>query len=75
MGRYRAAEWASLADWRQVVDTSDFRWVQHATYGWLPEMTFNVRSVQDLQVSVGKLTKPRLVALMADVVPTPIERE
>jgi hypothetical protein len=38
-------------------------------------MTFNVRSVEDLEVCVGRLTKPRSTASMDDVEPTPIEHE
>lgn len=75
VGRYRVAEWPSLADWGQVVDTSTFTWVEHATHGWVPQMTFNVRSVQDLEVFVGRLRERLSVASMADVEPTPIEHD
>lgn len=75
MGRYRAPEWPSLSDWGQVVDTSQFSWVQHATHDWVPQMTFNVRSVEDLEVGVGRLMRPRSTASMDDVKPTPIEHE
>jgi NAD-dependent SIR2 family protein deacetylase len=43
--------------------------------GIMPQMTFNVRSVEDLEVCVGKLMKQRSTASMDDVKPTPIERE
>jgi hypothetical protein len=75
MGRYRAPEWPSLSDWGQVVDTSQFTWVQHASHDWVPQMTFNVRGLEDLKVCVGRLTKPRSMASMDDINPTPIEHE
>lgn len=75
MGRYHAPEWPLLSDWGQVVDTSQFSWVQHAKHDWVPQMTFNVRSVKDLEVCVGKLMKPRSIASMDDLRPTPIEHE
>ncbi len=75
MGRYHAPEWPALSDWGQVVDTSQFSWVQHARHNWVPQLTFNVRSVEDLEVAVGRLVKPRSAASMDDVAPTPIERE
>jgi hypothetical protein len=75
MGRYRAAEWPSLADWQQVVDTSAFTWVRHATHDLVPPMIFNVNGVKDLEVFVGRLTKPISVASMDDIKPTPIEHD
>jgi hypothetical protein len=38
VGRYHVAEWPSLAEWGQVVDTSTFAWVEHATHGLVPEV-------------------------------------
>ncbi|MEY9231002.1 hypothetical protein ABIF68_010326 [Bradyrhizobium japonicum] len=75
VGRYHVAEWPSLAEWGQVVDTSMFAWVEHATHGLVPEMTFNVRGIKDLEVFVGRLKKPTSLAMMVDIADTPIERD
>ena len=44
------AERPSLSDRGQVVDASQFSWVPQARHNWVPQMTFNVRSVEDLSV-------------------------
>jgi hypothetical protein len=41
--------------------TSTFAWVEHAAHGLVPEITFNVRGIKDLEV--------------VDIADTPIERD
>jgi len=66
-GSYAASSWSELNEWAEVVQTSAFRWVRHATYGLVPELRFHNPGLKNLEIGVGQIVEPMLFATMKDI--------
>jgi hypothetical protein len=66
LGRY-TAKWPVLEDWAEILETSSFKWAQHAEHNLVPEIQFRNDGLQDIEVGVGRLKKPLSIATMKDV--------
>lgn len=74
-GFFTVSTWPELALWTEVLETSSFRWVSHATYGYVPEINIRNSGIKDLQVGFGKLENPISFATIEDIKKTPVERD
>lgn len=66
-GRYSTASWSGLHEWTEIIKTSAFRWVPHATYGLVPEIAINNHGLKDLGIGFCRLVAPMSVATMRDL--------
>lgn len=64
VGVYTAASWPELAQWSLPLDTSSWRWVQHATNGLVPKVKIRNPGLNDLEFNVCRLSEPIAFATM-----------
>lgn len=73
VGSYTVSSWPELTQWTEVMETSSFRWVPHATYGHVPEMNIHNIGLKDLQIWFGKPVNPISFATLKDIKATRVE--
>lgn len=74
-GAYTATFLPPLDQWRSVVETTEFAWVPHEHYGFVPQMVFKYDGLKNLHVGVGVLKHPLSFATMDSIGEVRIERE
>jgi hypothetical protein len=65
-GAYSVKEWPPLNTWRDIVETSEFRWVPHNKHGFVPEISFR-NSIENLALGIAFLDGPLSFATMQDL--------
>lgn len=66
-GLYTVSTWPKMTEWAEIIETSSFRWIPHATHGLVPEMTIVNRGIKDLRLRAGRLVEPISVATISDI--------
>lgn len=74
-GTYTATSFPPLDQWRSVVETTEFAWVPHEQFGFVPQMVFNNEGLKDLHLGVAALSQPLSFATMDSIRHVRIERD
>lgn len=75
LGRYKATTWPPLHEWQTSLETTDFTWVPHEQYGFVPQMSFKNAGLKDLEMRFTVLGEPFSFATMDSLKSTKIERD
>ncbi len=74
-GNYKTMSWPALHKWGTAIETTDFTWVPHKEYGFVPQMKFKNEGLKDLQIGVAVLGEPFSFATMHSIQTTKFERD
>ena len=74
-GDYKATSWPSLDEWGTILDSTEFSWVPHEQYGFVPQIAFRNNCLKDLRVGLAVLGDPFSFASMNSVRSTRSERD
>lgn len=74
-GTYKATALSPLDQWRSIVETTEFSWVPHERYGFVPQVVIMNDGLKDLHLGVGALSQPLSFATMDSVREVQIERD
>lgn len=73
-GAYRVDSWPSLDEWGEILESTEFSWVPHETYGFVPQIAFRNAGLKDLEVGFAVLGEPFSFATMNSITSTRYER-
>ena len=75
VGTYKTPRWPALHKWRTAIELTDFSWVSHKQYGFVPQISFKNKGLKDLRIGVAVLSEPFSFATMHSIQPTRFERD
>ncbi|MCC4610399.1 hypothetical protein [Xanthomonas campestris] len=75
LGKYTATKLSPLDRWKTIVETTEFEWVAHEQYGFVPQMSFRNNGLDNLHLGVAVLKNPLSFATMDSVQKVRFERD
>lgn len=77
LGSYNTSHLPSLGQWGAIVETTEFDWVSHEKYGFVPQISIKNKNdgMDNLSLGVAVLKDPLSFATMDSIQNTPIERD
>lgn len=74
-GAYRVDSWPSLDAWGAILESTEFSWVPHETYGFVPQIAFRNAGLKELEMGLAVLGEPFSFATMDSIKNTRYERD
>lgn len=74
-GAYRVGSWPSLDTWGPILESTEFSWVPHETYGFVPQIAFRNAGLKELEMGLAVLGEPFSFATMNSIKNTRYEHD
>lgn len=74
-GTYKTTSWPALHEWGIVIEITDFTWVPHKQYKFVPQINFKNEGLEDLEIGIAVLGEPFSFATMHSIQTTKFERD
>jgi hypothetical protein len=74
-GDYKTQTWPALHQWGPAIEVTEFAWVLHKQYGFVPQINVRNKELTDLQIGIAMLGEPFSFATMHSIKPTRTERD
>ena len=72
-GNYTTTYWQALHEWGTAIEITDFTWVPHKRYKFVPQMNFKNEGLKDLKIGIAVLGEPFSFATIRSIQTTKYE--